>query len=80
MWVILSNTLTYKTMEDVKALGYPKMEELDQYPELKKQMMGLYQLYAEIDRMGYKDLDEKTYIQWLEENQKSIKQYQVQNF
>lgn len=80
MWAILSNTLTYKTMEDVKALGYPKMEELDKYPELKKQMTDLYRLYAEIDRMGYKDLDEKTYIQWLEENQKSIKQYQVQNF
>lgn len=79
-WALFSNYVTYSTMAALKELGYPKLEELDSYPAIKGRLDMMYRIYADMDRMGYKDLQESEYTQWLHENQAAIKQYQLQDF
>jgi len=79
-WALFSNYVTYTTMEALAELNYPTLEEIDQYPALKKRLQLTYQIYADMDKMGYKDLKEATYREWLENNQEAIKKHQLQDF
>lgn len=79
-WALFSNYVTYSTMNALKELGYPKLAELEAYPVLKGRLELMYQIYDDMDKMGYKDLKESEYKQWLNDNQAAIKQYQLEDF
>jgi len=79
-WALFSNYVTYTTMEALKELNYPKLEELENYPVLKGRLELMYQIYADMDRMGYKNLEETEYVNWLKNNQEAIKKYQLEDY
>ncbi len=54
-----------ETRTELKTAGYPPIEEIQKYPELLRSFQTLYEVYDQIDELGYVKMPQEAYAGWL---------------
>jgi hypothetical protein len=67
-----ANIATVNAMNQIKAAGSPKPQDLPNYPEANKAYLQMQESYKQLDNTGYQEIPKDTYAAW----QKSIKKEQ----
>ncbi len=57
--------ITMQVKRHADQLGRPPRNQLDQYPELKKEIDYMHHIYAQIDQLGYIPMPKEDYVRWL---------------
>jgi hypothetical protein len=61
----VSNHQTAKVQAMGYYLGFPKPEQIDNFPELKVEMDKRNQMYDYVDMLGYTQMSDEAYQKWL---------------
>jgi hypothetical protein len=61
----VSNHQTAKTKVAAYNAGFPNLKDINNYPDLKKELYKMNELYSYIDNLGFSPMPNEAYQQWL---------------